>query len=131
MKLYLVRHAEAVSGAPEDESRRLTEEGREQARELARRLAGEGVRPAAILSSPLVRARETAEILGRELGVDPAVEDRLRPGATAGRVREAVEGRGEVVIAVGHQPDCGEIAAELTGSQPDRIPAASAIEIRL
>jgi len=131
MRLYLVRHAEAVPGEPDDESRALADEGREQARELGRRLASEGVRPDAIVSSPLLRARETAELLGAELGVDPVSEDRLRPGATADRLRAAVEGRGEVVVAVGHQPDCGEIAAEVTGSRPEKIAPAGVVEIDL
>jgi phosphohistidine phosphatase len=131
MRLYLVRHAEAVPGEPDDESRPLTREGREQARELAQRLARDGVRPDAVVTSPLARARETAQILGQELDVSPAADDRLRPGATAGRVREAVEGLGEVVIAVGHQPDCGEIAVELTGSRPEKIPPAGVVEIDL
>ena len=126
-----MRHAEAVPGAPEDEGRRLTDEGREQARALARRLVAEGVRPDAILASPLVRARETAEILTEALEVPVEVEPLLRPGATAADLRAAVEGRGGAVIAVGHQPDCGEIAAELRGSRPEKIPPAGVVAIDL
>ena len=58
VQLYLVRHAEAVDGEP-DELRPLTAEGRRAARTLGERLAAEGVRPDAILTSPLLRARET------------------------------------------------------------------------
>src|SRR5919204_1560891 len=56
MRLLLVRHADAVPGEP-DAMRVLSPEGREAARQLGRRLADEGVRPSAILTSPLLRAR--------------------------------------------------------------------------
>ena len=69
--------------------------------------AGDGIRPAAILTSPLLRARETAAALGRELGCEPEPDERLAPGATAELVRAAAAGRGDEVVVVGHQPDCG------------------------
>ena len=81
MQLLLVRHAEAASGTP-DELRPLTPTGREQARSLGERLRAEGVEPSAILTSPLLRARETGELLARELGADTAVDERSAPGAT-------------------------------------------------
>ena len=89
MRLYLVRHAHAAPGEP-DELRALTPEGRRDARSLGELLAAEGVRPDAILSSPLLRARETAEELGRATGVQASSDERLGPGAewlTAGRAR--------------------------------------------
>ena len=63
--MFLVRHAEAAPGEP-DELRRLTPHGRDQARELGRRLVRDGVRADVVLSSPLVRARETAEAIAKE-----------------------------------------------------------------
>ena len=130
MRLYLVRHAEAAGGNP-DELRPLTAAGREQARELGARLREEGVWPHAILTSPLLRARETGELLGRELGVEPAVDDRLAPGATAGGLAEAVAGRGETVVAVAHQPDCSRIAAALTGAPEPPFPPAGALSFTI
>jgi phosphohistidine phosphatase len=127
MRLVLVRHAEAAPGTP-DELRTLTAEGREQARELGRRLQAEGVAADAVLSSPLLRARETAEALG--LG-EPEADERLGPGATTESVREAIEGRGETVVVVGHQPDCGQIAASLTGGDEPRFPPAGVVVIDL
>jgi phosphohistidine phosphatase len=125
MQLYLVRHAEAAGGEP-DELRPLTPAGREQARSLGVRLRDSGVRPDAILTSPLLRARETGALIGRELGVDAAADERLAPGATAEAVTKAVAGRGETVVVVGHQPDCSRIAAALTGGpEPDFRPAGS------
>jgi phosphohistidine phosphatase len=130
MQLYLVRHAEAAGGEP-DELRPLTPAGREQARSLGERLRDSGVRPDAILTSPLLRARETGALIGRELGVEPVADERLAPGATAETVTSAVDGRGETVVVVGHQPDCSRIAAALTGGAgPDFRPAGSlAIEL--
>ena len=128
MRLYLVRHAEAAQGST-DELSPLTPAGREQARALAARLRAEGVRPNAIVTSPLVRARETGTLLGRELGIEPDVDARLAPGATAASVTEAIDGRGETVIVVGHQPDCSRIAAALTQGPEPAFPPAGAIPI--
>jgi phosphohistidine phosphatase len=123
VRVYLVRHAEAAPGEPDD-LRALTPDGRRAARDLGDRLANEGVRPDAVISSPLLRARETAAEIGRALGVEPEADDRLGSGATADGLRELVEGRGEMVVAVGHQPDCGRIAAELgDGVEPPFTPA--------
>lgn len=125
MQLYLVRHAEAAGGEP-DELRALTPAGREQARSLGARFRESGVRPDAILTSPLLRARETGTLIGRELGLDSATDERLAPGATAETVANVVAGLGEVVVLVGHQPDCSRIAAALSGGpEPDFPPAGS------
>jgi phosphohistidine phosphatase len=128
VRLYLVRHADAAPGDP-DELRSLSAEGREQARSLAERLRADGVEPDAILTSPLLRARETAAELGRATGVTPESDDRLRPGADAAAVREAVAGRGEHVIVIGHQPDCGRVAAAFRGGgeEPAFSPAAMVV----
>jgi phosphohistidine phosphatase len=130
MHLILVRHAKAADGAP-DELRPLTSEGRAQARRLAEQLHTDEVRPDAIVTSPLLRARQTAEIIAEALGADVLQDERLSPGATAEDVTAAVSGRGETVVAVGHQPDCSRIAAALTGApEPDFAPAQSfAVEL--
>jgi phosphohistidine phosphatase len=130
MRIYFVRHAEAAPGKPDSE-RRLTPEGREQARRVGERLAQEDARPEAVLHSPLLRARETAELIAAPLGVDPEPHDRLAPGATAAGVRAAVAGRGEAVVVVGHLPDCAEIAAELTGGPEPAFPPAGVFVIEL
>jgi phosphohistidine phosphatase SixA len=82
VRVYLVRHAEAAPGEPDD-LRRLTSAGRSAARKLATRLAAEGVRPDAVLSSPLLRARETAAELARPFGSRVETDERLAPGADA------------------------------------------------
>lgn len=130
MRLLLVRHAEAAPGTP-DEERLLTPRGRTQARALGERLAREGVRPDVLLTSPLRRARETAELLGRALGLVPEDERRLAPGATPEAVEEAVAGRGALVVAVGHQPDCGRVAAAILGGPEPSVPTAGVVELEL
>ena len=81
-----------------------------------------------MLCSPLLRARETADALG--LGrAEP--DERLAPGATADGVRAAIAGRGETVVVVGHQPDCGRITATLTGGPEPPFPKAGVVVLDL
>ena len=130
MRLFLVRHAEAEPGEP-DELRTLTAYGRGQAKELGRRFAKHGIKPDALLSSPLLRARQTAEGIAAGVDVTPEPHERLAPGATADDVRAAVAGRGETVVVVGHQPDCGRIAASISGEPPPDFPAGGVRELEL
>jgi phosphohistidine phosphatase len=129
MLLLLIRHAHADEGEP-DELRPLSERGREEARTLATQLAGRDVPPAVVLTSPLLRARQTAEQIGQSTGAPVRIDDRLAPGATADALRQAVDGAETPVAVVGHQPDCSEIAFELTGSDPG-FPTAGVAEIEL
>jgi phosphohistidine phosphatase len=122
VRLILVRHAEAAPGEP-DELRRLTARGREQARELAERLP----RPDAVLTSPLLRARQTATLLARPHGLEAEPDERLAPGASDEDVRAAVEGRGETVVVVGHQPDCGIVASRLGAGERPFPPAGHCV----
>jgi phosphohistidine phosphatase len=114
VRVFLVRHASAAPGTP-DEERRLTAGGRSEALALAERLAAEGLD--AVVSSPLRRARETAAVVADAAGVEVSVDDGLATGATVATLRSAIAGRGGTVVAVGHQPDCGNIFEELTGER--------------
>jgi phosphohistidine phosphatase len=127
MRLLIIRHAEAAAGNP-DELRPLTPAGREHARALGARLRKEGFAADAIVSSPLLRARETAEALG--LG-PIEVDERLAPGATPFDLREAATGRGETVVVVGHQPDCSKAVAALTGSDEPAFPPCAHASVEL
>jgi phosphohistidine phosphatase len=118
MRLLIVRHAEAAPGSP-DELRSLTAAGREHARELGRRLREDGFVADAVVSSPLLRARETAEALA--LGAT-SIDERLAPGATPEDVRDAVRELGDCVVVVGHQPDCGRAAAAFAGGAEPPFP---------
>jgi phosphohistidine phosphatase len=130
VQLVIVRHAEAASGEP-DELRPLTPEGREAARALGQQLQRDGVRPDAVLTSPLLRARETAQELARPAGLEAEPDERLAPGATAAGVRAAAQARGETVVVVGHQPDCSRIAADLTGGEEPAFPPGAMLAIEL
>ena len=121
MRLFVVRHAEAAPGEP-DELRPLTPGGRAAARKLGETLANE--HPDAVLSSPLLRARETAEQIARAAGLEPEADERLAPGADAGDVKAAATGKGETVVVVAHQPDCGAIVLNLTGREVPFSPGA-------
>ncbi len=124
MRLILVRHAEAANGRP-DALRPLTDAGRRAAAKLGRRLAEEA--PDAVVSSPLVRARETAAAIAGAAGIEAEEDARLAPGATAEGVRALVAERGGTVVAVGHQPDCSEIVLELDGREVTFPPAGFAV----
>jgi phosphohistidine phosphatase len=128
VRLFVVRHAEAAPGEP-DELRPLTAAGRDTARALGERLAP--AQPEAVLSSPLLRARETAEQIARAAGVATAPDERLAPGASADTVREALADRsGSTIVVVGHQPDCSEIVLELSGRAAD-FPPGGVVEVEL
>jgi phosphohistidine phosphatase len=127
VQLILVRHAKAAPGKP-DALRPLTSSGRHAATMLGDLLAER--HPDAVVSSPLRRALETADAIALAAGLEPLVDDRLAPGATLEGVRAAVEGRGETVVAVGHQPDCSEIVLALTGREVS-FPTAGFAEVEL
>jgi phosphohistidine phosphatase len=137
MRLYLCRHAHAAAGEP-DELRPLTPAGFEAARTLGSALAASAPPPALVLSSPLLRARQTAEEISDAAGCPILVDDRLAPGATAeallaaiGDAAEAFDEQSDGAVAtVGHQPDCSEIALALTGRDPG-FPAAGVVAVDL
>ena len=112
MRLILVRHAKAASGEP-DASRPLTAEGRERAQVLGAEIGSHG--PNAVLSSPLLRARETAAPIAAAAGVELEIAEQLSPGATLADVRAVVDGHGATVVVVGHQPDLSQIVHAATG----------------
>ena len=122
VRVYLCRHAEAAPGDPDD-LRELTATGREQARALAARLAALPEPPVLVVSSPLLRARQTAKEIAAATGAPLQVDARLEPGATADLLRASLEGTDGPVATVGHQPDCSEIAVALTGADPGFLPA--------
>jgi phosphohistidine phosphatase SixA len=127
--VFLVRHAHSGPGEP-DELRSLSVRGRAETAALAERLAAHSTPPRLVLSSPLLRARQTAESIAQSTRAEFRADERLSPGATASLLREAVEGAEGPVAVVGHQPDCSEIALELTGSDPG-FPTGGVAEIEL
>jgi phosphohistidine phosphatase len=127
MQLYLVRHAEAAPGHP-DEMRPLTEAGKQAARALGMRLRAIGARPAVVLASPLRRSWETAAALAIALNVEMVEDARLCPGMTVDSLKDAIRDRGDSVVVVGHQPDCSQIVAQVTGgAEQPFAPAAMVV----
>ncbi len=120
MELYLLRHGIAADVGPEgsgDAGRPLTEEGIAKMGEEARGLRQLGLQLDALLSSPLVRARQTAEIVGRALKIELQLANALAPGCDLAQLRDLLgEQRGaERVMIVGHEPDFSQLAGALTG----------------
>ena len=120
MKLLIVRHATAEDGGPgvRDWDRALTHEGRAEASLISHALQALELQPNIVLSSPLVRARQTAEIIANILGVDMTLADELQSGAAlldhVQRLltRHAVD----TAMLVGHEPDLSSLAARLVNA---------------
>jgi phosphohistidine phosphatase len=112
--IWLLRHGDAENAADDDASRRLTPKGERQARAAGEALAALGVRFDACLSSPKVRARQTAEIACESLGVEVELTDALRGGDFD--PEELTAGRGTCLL-VGHEPDFSRAVAMTTGGR--------------
>jgi phosphohistidine phosphatase len=110
--IYLLRHGEAEPRTGDDAARRLTAKGERQARDAGRALAELGVRIDACLSSPKVRALETARLACEALGVEVEVTEALAGGPFD--ALELAAGRGNVLL-VGHEPDFSAEVGRLTG----------------
>jgi len=120
MIVYIIRHGIAVDvgqqGVRTDAGRMLSEEGRTRTRQAAEGLKAIGVRPAAVWSSPLVRAVQTAEIMARELGAGVAVEktDAMLPGSDpAELIVELARSGVSSVAVVGHMPHVSDVASRM------------------
>lgn len=135
--LYLFRHGDAAPRGPDgtDAARMLTDRGRAEVRESAHGLARLGVKLDVILTSPLVRARDTAAIAGEVLR--PADGTRLcqplGPGGTDRALFDAIAARGGGrIMLVGHLPQLPEIASVMVwGGRDGAIALRKAGVIRL
>jgi phosphohistidine phosphatase len=118
--LYLLRHADAGDPATwpgDDGVRPLSKKGRKQARRLGRHLDSIGVDLAALVTSPKVRAADTARLVGKALGVKPADDARLGGGFDPGGLQSLLGGltaSTASVMLVGHDPDFSSLASWLT-----------------
>ena len=143
IELLLLRHGIAEERSPErpDRTRALTDKGRQRTRAVLERALALGLVADQLLSSPLTRARQTAEI-ARSVGLAPSLElsETLEPGhdplpllvtALAARAK-ARPGSAELspqrsgpqprrLLLVGHEPDLGRLAARLLGASPGAI----------
>ncbi|MBX9947520.1 MAG: phosphohistidine phosphatase SixA [Candidatus Obscuribacterales bacterium] len=127
MKIYLMRHATAVErlgGAILNDSQRpLTDDGRAETRMMANALKKLNAKPTLVVSSPLTRARQTAEIIHEVLGTEAElkVADGLAPGGTSSEVFKNLKKFPpfEDIFMVGHEPDIGRLAADLMLAGPE------------
>jgi phosphohistidine phosphatase len=124
LELYLVRHAIAADrGAdyPDDSKRPLTNAGISRFRKEAKALGAADVGIELIISSPLTRAKQTAEILAQALPTRPSItlSDSLAPAGTPASIFQelAKHMRKGKIALVGHEPNIGELAARLIGSR--------------
>jgi phosphohistidine phosphatase len=125
-QLWVLRHAEAEPhGARPDAARRLTERGERQARAAGAALAQDGVAFDAVLFSPKLRARQTAELAAESWSEDQRAKltehAPLAGGFDAVQALDALaataaDGR---LLIVGHEPDLSRVLAELTGARVD------------
>ena len=126
MQLGLLRHAHAGDpGAWDrpDDLRPLSDKGRQQAERLGRVLAAAGFVPDAVLTSPRVRARETAEMVADRLGVPVRIDARLGGFVDLATVEAILDDAGGPArpVLVGHDPDFGDLLTLLTGSSGLRM----------
>jgi phosphohistidine phosphatase len=125
MELYLLRHAHAGDpGAWDgpDDRRPLSEKGQKQADRLGRFLAGIGFEADAIVTSPKVRAAQTAKLVAELLGLPVAEDERLGGGVSIGTIEAILSDAGDPIraVVVGHDPDFTELVALLCGAA--RVP---------
>ncbi len=132
-KLYLLRHAEAEEGDGDDRARLLTARGESQARKVGRWCRLRSLPGGPIVSSPLARARRTAELVGDALGVRSELLAALEPGMTATRGRALLEERwaDDALLVVGHEPDLSHWATDLLGAPQVRLRLKKATLARL
>jgi phosphohistidine phosphatase len=125
MLVFLIRHAHADAGEP-DEARPLSVRGRTEARAVAERLASHDEPPVLVLTSPLLRARQTAEEIASATSAELRVETSLAPGTTLDLLRRTIGEERRPVAAVCHQPDCSRMTRSVTGSDPGFPPGGMA-----
>jgi phosphohistidine phosphatase len=118
MTIYFLRHAEAEDLADSDFDRKLTPKGLQQAAKVGKFCASHGLEPAVILSSPVTRARQTAEIVAGALGREVAIESWLACGMETSTLlaRLAPHAASDSIFIVGHEPDFSTAIGELLGT---------------
>ncbi len=131
MELYILRHGIAVdrgtSGYKKDADRPLTEDGEEKMHQIAEAMLAMELRFDLILSSPLVRAEQTAQIVAGELDQEVTFTEFLAPNANALElIREINDEKPQRVLLVGHEPDLSRLISLLITGSSD----AASIELK-
>lgn len=117
MEIYIMRHGDAIEheapGVASDEMRELTGKGRDESALMARMLVRLGITPDLVLTSPLIRARQTAEIVAdiTSTKTGASVSDELAPGGSLTGILNDIlsHGRPRQSVLVGHMPGVGQL----------------------
>ncbi len=120
IELHLLRHAHAgdpMAWEGPDEKRPLSDKGEKQADRLGRFLAGVDFKPDVIITSPKLRAAQTAEIMAGHIGMKVTIDERLAGGVDLGAVEAILHDAGDPArpVLVGHDPDFSDLLETLTG----------------
>lgn len=131
IRLILLRHGAAEDAGPatdhRDEPRPLSAAGAARVREVAAGMRVLDLGADALLTSPLARCRQTADLVGAALGLTPREEPRLAPGMGLDVLADVLLGHpdAERVLVCGHQPDLSQVVADLTGGGAVRMSKAA------
>ncbi len=129
MTIYFLRHADAEDFAGNDFDRKLTPKGLAQAEHVGKFCKRHAIKPEVFLTSPLVRAVQTAEIVGKTTGIHPIVTDWLACGMTPRTLIAQLEPllTKSSVMLVGHEPDLSSAVSHLLGlPEPGNFPVRKA-----
>ena len=122
MLLHFLRHADAGDPAAwtgPDAARPLSDKGRKQSKRLGEHLAAIGFEADAVITSPKIRAAQTAEIAAEALGAKVSIDERLGGGLEVDVLDAVLGDAGDPgrVVVVGHDPDFSELLSELVGTR--------------
>ena len=118
MQLYFLRHGEAdwPGWTKPDDERPLTDSGKKEVRQMAKFLDRLKVKPDLIVSSPLPRALQTAEVAAEQLKTKLRQDEALEPGFGISGLSAVLKRHGsKVLMLVGHEPDFSSVISALTG----------------
>jgi phosphohistidine phosphatase len=119
MQLYFLRHGEAdwPGWTKPDDERPLTDFGKKEVRQVAKFLNRLKVRPDLIVSSPLPRALQTAEVAAEQLKTKLRQDEALEPGFGISELKTVLKRHpSKVLMLVGHEPDFSSVISALTGA---------------
>jgi phosphohistidine phosphatase len=119
MQLYFLRHGEAdwPGWSKPDDERPLTDFGKKEVRQVAKFLDRLKVKPDLIVTSPLPRASQTAEVAAEQLKTKLRQDEALEPGFGISELRSVLtRHRSKVLMLVGHEPDFTSVISALTGA---------------
>ena len=119
MQLYFLRHGEAdwPDWTRPDDERPLTDFGKKEVRQVAKLLNRLKVKPDLIVTSPLPRALQTAEVAAEQLKTKLRQDEALEPGFGISELSAVLKRHGlKVLMLVGHEPDFSSVISAVTGA---------------